>query len=225
MSTLSIMIDEAGNFDMSTTCDPLYCITLVFHNQDDDITDAIDGFDSIQRQKGFNPEKAVHVSPLIRKEPPYAEMDKNERKSLFTATASFIQRLPIRYKAFMFDKKQSGSYNAFIAKMISSFNSFIRTNLNYFQQFDKIRIFYDRGQQEVSLLLNSTFVEIFPNTEMKLAFQNDYKLLQVADYICTLEFAKEKWERGMETKSVVDFFGTRRVFIRNYYNNLRKFQF
>ena len=116
MSTLSIMIDEAGNFDMSTTCDPLYCITLVFHNQDDDITDAIEEFDTIQRQKGFNPEKAVHVSPLIRKEPPYAEMDKNKRKSLFTATASFIQRLPIKYKAFMFDKKQSSSYNAFMPR-------------------------------------------------------------------------------------------------------------
>ena len=33
MRTLSIMIDEAGNFDMGKYSNPFYCITLVFHNQ------------------------------------------------------------------------------------------------------------------------------------------------------------------------------------------------
>ena len=35
----------------------------------------------------------------------------------------------------------------------------------------------------------------------------------------------EKWDLNRVTKSEIDFFGSRRFFIRNYYGNLKKFIF
>ena len=225
MSVLSIMIDEAGNFNMSASSNPLYCISLVFHNQAYDISGIVDEFDEIQRLKGFNSDRAVHISPLIRKEVPYQDLNKADRKSLFTATAAFIQKLPIKYKTFIFDKTQTDTYNSFLAKMLSTIREFINANLSFFQQFEQIVIYYDKGQKEISSLLNASFGYVFPNTEMRVAYQNDYKLLQVADFICTLEYTKQKWDLNRETKSELDFFGSRRIFVRNYYNNLKKLIF
>ena len=46
MGILSIMIDEAGNFDMDKKSNPFYCLTLVFHNQNDEIHQKIEMFDA-----------------------------------------------------------------------------------------------------------------------------------------------------------------------------------
>lgn len=109
--------------------------------------------------------------------------------------------------------------------MLSTIREFINANLSFFQQFEQIVIYYDKGQKEISSLLNASFGYVFPNTEMRVAYQNDYKLLQVADFICTLEYTKQKWDLNRVTKSEIDFFGSRRFFIRNYYSNLKKFIF
>ena len=69
------MIDEAGNFDMEHYSNPFYCLTLEFHDQDIDISSDIVLFNSILESIGFQPERAVHASPLIRKEFPYQEID------------------------------------------------------------------------------------------------------------------------------------------------------
>ena len=108
--------------------------------------------------------------------------------------------------------------------MASEIYSFIREHLDFFQSYDRIEWFYDKGQREVSNLLRSTFEEMFyPNVEMRVSQQNDYKLLQVADFLCTVEHTK-KWDLGIETKSERDFFESRRYFVQNYYNKVKKLQ-
>ena len=225
MGVLSIMIDEAGNFDMERYSNPFYCITLVFHNQAESIDKTIEDFDNLLSARGYDYRKAIHTSPLIRKEPPYAEMEKYERKSLFRMTSSFVLRLPIKYKTFIFNKIETDSYKTFLIKMTSEIETFINDNLDYFQSFERIELFYDKGQHEISDILRSTFEKIFyPNVEMRVSYQNDYKLLQVADYLCTIEFTKRKWDIGIETKSERTFFESRRYFVQNYYNKIKMFR-
>lgn len=225
MRTLSIMIDEAGNFDMEHYSNPFYCITLVFHNQDIDISNAIAIFDSFLESSGFSPKKAVHASPLIRKELPYQEIEKKERKRLFSNMTAFTSHLPIKYKTFIFDKRQTDSDKTFLAKMLYEVRGFIKENLAFFQSFDSQTIYYDRGQKQISSIIKSSFEDIFETTlDVRLAFQNDYKLLQVADFLCTVEYTKKKWDLGIETKSERNFFESRRYFIQNYYNKIRKLQ-
>ena len=225
MGILSIMIDEAGNFDMDKKSNPFYCLTLVFHNQNDEIHQKIEMFDAQMESRGFFTDKAIHTSPLIRKEPPYGEMDINQRKNLFRMASCFVTQLPIKYKSFIFDKTESDSVRAFQYKMTRAIDSFINYNLSYFQCFDKIILYYDKGQKEISELLHDTFEQEFsPNVELRVAYQNDYKLLQVADYLCTLEFIKKKWDCDRETKAERVFFGTRRSFVQDYYNKIRRIQ-
>ena len=220
------MIDEAGNFNMSSSANPIYCLTLVFHDQDKSINEYIQYFDKGLISLGHDPKKAVHTSPLIRREPPYQNANREELSKLMTLTTIFVKRLPIKYKAFIFDKKESDSYNALLAKMNAEVRMFIHENLDFFQKFDNIILYYDRGQKEISDLLKTTFEEIFkPNVKMKLAFQYDYKLLQAADYICTMEYSKRKWDTGCATKSETVFFGSRRFFMRRYYAGLKKLKF
>lgn len=226
MKTLSVMIDEAGNFDMSSAANPLYCLTLVFHNQSESIDSQIQYFNEGLISLGQNPDKAVHTSPLIRREPPYQNIRREELSKLMALTTIFVKKLPIKYKAFIFDKRESDSYNAFLGKMNSEVRMFIQNNLSFFQSFDDIIIYYDRGQKEISDLLRATFEDMFkPNVEMRLAFQYEYKLLQVADYICTIEYSKEKWDTGRVTNSEIAFFGSRRLFLRRFYAGLRKQRF
>ena len=152
-------------------------------------------------------------------------MEKYERKALFRMTSSFVLRLPIRYKTFIFNKEETDTYKTFLIKMASEIYSFIREHLDFFQSYDRIEWFYDKGQREVSNLLRSTFEEMFyPNVEMRVSQQNDYKLLQVADFLCTIEYTKKKWDLGIETKSERDFFESRRYFVQNYYNKVKKLQ-
>ena len=58
--------------------------------------------------------------------------------------------------------------------------------------------------------------------EFRTAYQKDYRLLQVADYICTLEQSKVRWDEGKPTKSEKDFFITRRMFMKNYYSRIQR---
>ena len=125
MKTLSVMIDEAGNFDMQPASNPTYCLTLVFHDQNDCIDDQIDYFDEGLSSLGQDPHKAVHTSPLIRREPPYQNMGREEMSKLMALTTIFVKNLPIKYKAFIFDKRESDSYNAFLGKMNSEVRMFI----------------------------------------------------------------------------------------------------
>ena len=64
----------------------------------------------------------------------------------------------------------------------------------------------------------------YPYVEMRVSQQNDYKLLQVADFLCTVEYTKRKWDLGIETKSERAFFESRRYFVQNYYNKVKKLQ-
>ena len=171
MKTLSVMIDEAGNFDMRSSANPIYCLTLVFHNQNDSIDDQIKYLEAGLTALGQDSRKAIHTSPLIRREPPYQNMGREELSKLMALVTIFVKKLPIKYKAFIFDKRESDSYNAFLGKMNSEVRMFIHSNLSFFQSFDNIVIYYDRGQKEISDLLKATFEEIFkPNVKMKLAF-------------------------------------------------------
>ena len=47
MSVLSIHIDESGNLNLSNRQNPEYCLTMVFHNQNDDISTEISVLDEL----------------------------------------------------------------------------------------------------------------------------------------------------------------------------------
>ena len=101
---------------------------------------------------------------------------------------------------------------------VHQISSFINDRLEYFHHFDKIVIYYDRGQKIISKILRNTFGDIFGGiVDFRTAYQKDYRLMQVADYICTLEQSRIRWDKHRTTKSEKDFFLIRQMFMKNFY--------
>ena len=84
MSVLSIHIDESGNLNLSNRQNPEYCLTLVFHNQDIDISKEIEILNEKLESTGWN-ESFIHTMPLIRQDAPYNAFLREERIKIFTS--------------------------------------------------------------------------------------------------------------------------------------------
>lgn len=103
VSVLSIHIDESGNLNLSNRQNPEYCLTMVFHNQDDDISKEVSILDRKLENAGWN-ESFIHTMPLIRQDEPYTIFLREERIKIFTIFAAFASVLPIRYNTFFVTK-------------------------------------------------------------------------------------------------------------------------
>jgi hypothetical protein len=61
---LSIFVDESGDFGEYNHHSPYYIITMVFHNQNNDITEHIKKFNCELAFLGFESEHCVHNGPI-----------------------------------------------------------------------------------------------------------------------------------------------------------------
>jgi hypothetical protein len=76
----------------------------------------------------------------------------------------------------------------------------------YFDSFDKIIVYYDNGQIELGAILNTVFSIHFTNVEFRKAEPQKYRLLQAADFICSMELLKIKKDENRLSKSEKQFF-------------------
>lgn len=222
MSVLSIHIDESGNLNLTNKQNPEYCITMIFHNQNDDISSEIAFLDKKLSEIGW-PIPFVHTMPLIRQDEPFETMMGYERKRIFNTFASFVSKLPISYTVFFADKSFYQETSKIQIAYEHQIRNFLKSHLEFFQSFDKIICYYGSGQAIVNRILQNTLGDIFEDrVEFRKAYQKDYKLLQVADYICTLEQTKTRWDENRTTKSEQRFFTSRHLFMKNYYRHIGK---
>ena len=92
MKTLSIFIDESGDFGEYAVHSPYYIISLVLHNQDIDISGSINWLEQALSDIGY-PNHCVHTGPLIRGEEEYRLDDIELRKSVLRKMMSFLRRV------------------------------------------------------------------------------------------------------------------------------------
>lgn len=67
MRTLSIFIDESGDFAELTKMPSYYLVSLVFHEQDRDISKEVYRLEKSIKDAGFDIEY-LHTGPIIRRE-------------------------------------------------------------------------------------------------------------------------------------------------------------
>lgn len=98
----------------------------------------------------------------------------------------------------------------------------IYDRLTFFQEFDVIAVYYDNGQGVVSAALHDAldFVLAKNVADYRSADPSARRLLQVADYICTLQRAADDFDVGKQSKTHERFFGSRRSFIRSFKKQL-----
>ena len=220
--TLSVFIDESGDFGKPTPQSPYYYVAMVFHEQMVDISKAIENLDEHMKIQGVQI-PVFHAGPLIRREQVYKYESMERRKSLFNSLFHFARKLPIHYICPKINKLEceptGDSYVAHLSKVIMSE---LKTHMDYLKSFDLIINYYDYGQSELSKLIFSVFNDLFSNVEFRKVKPADYKLFQVADLICTMELTNDKAERNEFSKSELEFFHSPHDFKKNLYKQLAK---
>ena len=94
---LSVFCDESGDSGFSQKKpQDFYIVSLVFHNQKDDISSQLNRFSNCP---------VFHAGPLIRREDEYKELDLKERQKLLNNILILTSILPIKQKTFVYEKK------------------------------------------------------------------------------------------------------------------------
>lgn len=224
MRELSIFVDESGDFGPYSKHSPYYIISMILHDQSVDISEQIKKLDNELSEMGYR-NHVVHTEPLIRREEDYSNLYPNERRTIFTKLFYFVSKCDIKYKSFIFNKKDYQDIFKLEAKMARDISFFIRENLKYFLDFDKVILYYDNGQHELSRILNTVLATELADYDVRKVLPMEYKLFQAADLICTLELLKIKTEKNELSKSEQLIFHSKRELKKDFFKGLAKKEF
>lgn len=215
MSELSVFIDESGDFGPYERHAPYYIITLVFHNQEYDISEQVKHLKRHLIEQGFAESHAIHSAPLIRRERDYANLSLTARRKLFRSLFTFMRLCDIDYKSFTFKKREFTSHDQMVSRISREVSTFLKDHLKFLQSFDRIIVYYDNGQKEITNLVNTLF-NAFLEAEVRKVSPSDYSLFQAADMFCTITLLEEKLKSEGLSKSEREFFTSVRDLRKNY---------
>ena len=218
---LSIFVDESGDFGNLQPHSPYYLVTMLFHDQNEDITPDNAVLDANVRAIGFDP-LSLHSGPIIRRENYYREYKKDSRKKLLRALLAYCQHVPIQYTTMLVEKRECAGIISLTAKLSRLISVFVKEHLVYFHSFDEVIVYYDDGQAELTRVLTSTLTALLSNITFRRVKPSDYKLFQLADMLCTLELVAIKFQAKSPSRSELDIFHNYREFNRNYLKVIRK---
>lgn len=222
MSELSIFIDESGDFGDYDYHSPYYIISMVYHDQSTDISKPLHSLANQLSSIGYEPDHCVHTGPIIRRENEYEYETIDTRRKIFNYMVTFIKHIDVRFKCFYIEKKHIEDSVEAVGKLSKQIANFIRDHYQEFLSYGTVKIYYDNGQAEVSKLLSTVFNALLPSVLIKRVIPSDYRLFQVADFICTMELVNLKLQAGALSHSELEFFGTVRDLKKNYLKVLKK---
>lgn len=221
MTELSIFIDESGD---AGPVSRYYIVTLVFHEQATELKENIAAYERNVRDCELDV-MPFHFGPLLTGHDDYQWVSIRNRKKQLSLFRQFVDRSPITYRPFIYDKKQ-GLYDP--QKLSETIERdvaiFLSDHLAYMQSFDHVKIYYDGGQSVVTRALHGAIEKaIFQRaTVYRDASPRTYRLSQVADYICGIELTLLKFQNGTATKTDTEFFGSITPFKKNFVRKLKK---
>ena len=219
--TLSIFVDEGGDFGPADPHSPLYVVAFVFHDQSIDLKAKIEYLSELVSKCGY-PGHAVHTYPLIRREAEYAEELSEVRYKLFRALYLFSMHADVGFGSVVVERKDCPDQESLVRKLSVEIHSFLTSHRDFFSSFDDIHIYYDSGQMLLRNILLTTFAIGMPKPfELRKVVPSDYALFQTADLCVTLETLKWKVGKGKLTKWEIDFFGSRAQLTKSF---LRQFE-
>ncbi len=219
---LSVFIDESGDFGEFDPHSPFYIVSMVLHDQSEDISDYLSNFCHHISELGFS-NHAIHTAPLIRKDvSEYENLSREERRKLFNSLFHLARRLPIRFLSVTVSKITSTDEIELTYRITKELKKTLTAKNNYFSDFDKIIVYYDNGQVQLTKIITAIFSVLFENVEMRKVRPVDYTLFQVADLICTVELAEAKSRSCGLSKSENDFYMGVQSFRKNIYKHIQK---
>ena len=165
---------------------------------------------------------SIHTGPLIRRENIYQYDRAEDRKHLFNILYHFAVHLPIRYFCVKVDKRKCDDIFVLTGMISKALSEELSDHQDFWKCFDKIIIYYDNGQTELTKIISSVFFSRFSNVEIRKVQPAEYKLFQVADLVCTMEMIHDKETENRMSRSELDFFDGRQSFRKDYYRKIVK---
>ena len=215
--TLSIFVDELGNFRFPDNESRFYIIGMVFHDQSVDLSADIARLERSDSEIGLEGH-CFHAGPLIRREKNYSMLSRQLRGRIFSRMMAFARRIEYRYHCLYADKKFINSTDQVVDRLKSSLHDFIVANGEFLSSLQHVKIYYDCGQAPVTRMLHQVF-ESSINCPVEFAANvkpSRYRLFQLADLICTLHLIELKLRSNIKlSRSEQQFFGGPRKFRHN----------
>ena len=141
-SELSVFVDESGDAGETSR---FYLITLVFHEQSEDIQPAIHAYERVLKD-GKLDNIPVHLGTLLTASDNYKHLGVETRKRMLSRFEMFSEHLPFSYVTLSYEKIQfSNDSIALLTRMKRDLILMLFDNLAYFQQFNVIKVYYDNG--------------------------------------------------------------------------------
>ncbi|MFT4189290.1 MAG: hypothetical protein QM621_11990 [Aeromicrobium sp.] len=185
------------------------------------ITAQIDRLDQSLSDVGFERSHTVHTGALIRNEEEYRGLPVELRKAVFTRIYAFSVKAPISYTSFCLRRREHPEPQTLIAALSRALAEFLRENATYFLSFDRVVVYYDNGQHQITEVLNTVLNSFFFRPQFKNVQPAQYRLFQTADFFCALELLRAKSADNALSRSDLYFFRTTQRLRKDY---LRKIE-
>ena len=218
MRELSVFADENGDSESQSK---YYLLTLVFHDQDDDVAPNISKYEQALIDANL-PDIPFHLSPLLNGHGDYESVGLDTRKQLLVRFFTFVKFAPTKYKTFKY-KKSEVPPDKLMNKMKQDIINYLFQNIEFFHQYDTVKIYYDRGQRLITNNLTAAMNYVLAKdvSEFKDGSQTDYRLAQAADLFCGFELIATKFVAHEQTITDKIFFINIGNFKSNYLRKLR----
>ncbi|MBO5451471.1 MAG: hypothetical protein J6A11_07990 [Lachnospiraceae bacterium] len=144
MKELSIFIDESGDFGEITERPAYYLVTLLFHDQKNDIASNVKKLEDSIKNSGFDFEY-IHTGPVIRREEVFFGLSIDERSKLLFKMLNFIVSSSIAYEMAVVNRKEASDKISLSGKLGHEISNVIGKYKAFFDEFDKIIVYYDNG--------------------------------------------------------------------------------
>ena len=144
MKELSIFIDESRDFGEITERPAYYLVTLLFHDQKNDIASNVKKLEDSIKNSGFDFEY-IHTGPVIRREEVFFGLSIDERSKLLFKMLNFIVSSSIAYEMAVVNRKEASDKISLSGKLGHEISNVIGKYKAFFDEFDKIIVYYDNG--------------------------------------------------------------------------------
>ena len=217
---LSIFVDESGDRGGKAR---YYVLALVLHDQAENIAEKVGRYEESLLRADL-PNIPFHSEPLLNGHGSYEGMPIESRKKLLYSFNVLVQRLPLKYKTFVYRRSEFEDLAKLTARMKRDISGLLFDHLEFFQGFDEVKVYYDNGQDIVKRALDQSigFVLSKGTVERRKTSMTDYRLEQVADYLCTIELAAVKYAAKEDGGTYDKFFGGVGAFKRNWLKQARR---
>lgn len=156
-------------------------------------------------------------------------MGLSDRRSIFRVLVDFVHRCDVTYHSWVFSKRELDDSDRLVSAMSRELGAWIRAEYEFFARWERIVIYYDNGQKEITNLVNSVF-NAHLSVEVRNVVPSDYSLFQMADLCCTMALLRKKIETVGLSSSERAFFATpkasaERALKKGYFKTLDRKRF